>query len=226
MKTVLITGSSRGLGFALAKQALKNNMKVIAVTRNGTTLHELNNENLIVVECLYTEKNGRDKLVNALQNHKIKLDYLILNAGLLIKNKLENISENDLEKMFQVNSIAPLLLFKELTKNNCLSENYHTVTIGSMGGFQNSVKFPELLGYSASKAAIMAATQCLKEEYSDGRFNSIALGSVETEMFQTAFPQGKAQLTSEKAAQTILNLTLNFHEAGNGQIIPLSLSNP
>ena len=104
----------------------------------------------------------------------------------------------------------------------------HVVNIGSMGGVQGSVKFPGLSIYSASKAALATLTECLAAEYPDKNiyFNCLALGAVQTEMFDEAFPGYKAPLTADEAAEFITDFALNGYKYFNGKIIPVSLSIP
>ena len=66
----------------------------------------------------------------------------------------------------------------------------HIVNISSMGGISGTLKFPGLSAYSSSKGAVSILTELLAEEYKETGpyFNSLALGSVQTEMLQKAFP--------------------------------------
>ena len=73
----------------------------------------------------------------------------------------------------------------------------HVVTISSMGGIQGSMKFPGLAAYSSSKGAVITLTELLAEEYKETgpSFNVLALGAVQTEMLEEAFPGYKAPTT-------------------------------
>jgi short-subunit dehydrogenase len=110
-----------------------------------------------------------------------------------------------------------------------MSENGgHIVNIGSMGGFQGSVKFPGLSVYSSSKAAVASFTECLAEELKDTQIkvNCLALGAAQTEMLASAFPGYKAPISAEKMAEFIADFSLKAHQWINGKIIPVSLSTP
>jgi len=80
-----------------------------------------------------------------------------------------------------------------------------------MGGLQGSSKFPGLSAYSASKAAVINLTECLAEELKEDniRVNCFALGAVQTEMLEDAFPGYKAPVTSEEMATYILTTPLS-----------------
>jgi short-subunit dehydrogenase len=104
----------------------------------------------------------------------------------------------------------------------------HILNIGSMGGFQGSSKFAGLSAYSSSKASLSVLTECLAEEFKTKNIsvNCLALGAVQTEMLNLAFPGYKAPLTSKQMAKFICHFALTGHEYFNGKIIPVSSSTP
>ena len=97
-----------------------------------------------------------------------------------------------------------------------------------MGGFQGSSKFPGLSFYSSSKAALASITECLAEEYKNEniKFNSLALGAVNTKMLNEAFPGFNAPLNADEMAKYIYDFAINGCKYFNGKIIPVSLSTP
>ena len=104
----------------------------------------------------------------------------------------------------------------------------HVVTISSMGGVQGSVKFPGLAAYSSSKAAVITLTELLAEEYKDTgiSFNVLALGAVQTEMLEEAFPGYQAPTTALEMAQYIFDFSLNGNKYYNGKLLQVSNSTP
>jgi len=106
--------------------------------------------------------------------------------------------------------------------------NAHIVNISSMGGFQGSSKYPGMAVYSASKAALANLTEGLASEYAkDGiAFNCLALGAVQTEMLEQAFPGYKAPVSADDMANFISWFALAGHMFFNGKILPVSVSNP
>ena len=97
-----------------------------------------------------------------------------------------------------------------------------------MGGFQGSAKFKGLSIYSAAKGALNILTECLAEEFNEVgiKVNSLALGSVNTEMLQQAFPGYKAMVQPQEMALYIKNFAETAHHYLNGKIIPVSLTTP
>jgi NAD(P)-dependent dehydrogenase (short-subunit alcohol dehydrogenase family) len=102
------------------------------------------------------------------------------------------------------------------------------VNISSMGGLQGSAKFPGLAFYSASKAALAVLTECLAEEFKGENIfvNCLALGAVQTEMLNEAFPGYKAPVSAGEMAKWIADFSLTGHKYFNGKILPVSLSTP
>ncbi len=97
-----------------------------------------------------------------------------------------------------------------------------------MGGVEGSAKFPGLAAYSSSKGAVSILTELLAEEYKETGpvFNALALGAVQTEMLEEAFPGFKAPLTPEEMAVYILDFALNGNRFYNGKVLPVSSSTP
>ena len=104
----------------------------------------------------------------------------------------------------------------------------HIVNISSMGGIQGSSKFPGLAAYSSSKGAVITLTELLAEEYkaSGPSFNALALGAVQTEMLEAAFPGYEAPTTAKQMGTYILDFTLNGHQFYNGKVLPVANSTP
>jgi len=82
--------------------------------------------------------------------------------------------------------------------------------------------------YSASKGALAILTESLAEELKEQniRVNALALGAVQTEMLEEAFPGYQAAVTAEEMADFITDFALKAHSYINGKIIPVSLSTP
>ena len=97
-----------------------------------------------------------------------------------------------------------------------------------MGGFQGSSKFPCLSLYSSSKAALANLSECWAEELKEFgvKSNCLALGAVDTEMLQEAFPGYKASISSSEIAPSIVDFALNYSRVMNGKVIPLSENTP
>jgi len=109
-----------------------------------------------------------------------------------------------------------------------ISKEGHVVTVSSMGGVQGSMKFPGLSAYSSSKGAVITLTELLAEEYKESgpAFNVLALGAVQTEMLQEAFPDYQAPLQPAEMARYIADFSLTGNKFYNGKLLQVSSSTP
>lgn len=234
----VITGASRGIGFETVKYFIYHtDLEVYALSRNRQGLEKLYNackrgahESRIrtIAYDLEMILAHPDKIRDFLPSGIQHIDILINNAGMLINKPFERQSLTEIERMYRVNVIAPGLLIKELMPVLGKNGISHIVNIGSMGGYQGSVKFAGLSYYSASKASLACLTECLSEEYKNSNmvFNCLALGSVQTEMLEEAFPGFKSGISAAQMASFIADFALNGHQYFRGKIIPVSYSTP
>ena len=90
------------------------------------------------------------------------------------------------------------------------------------------MKFPGLAAYSSSKGALLTLTEVLAEEYKEQQisFNAIALGAVQTEMLEEAFPGYKAPVTAKEMADYIYNFALTGNKFYNGKVLQVSSTTP
>lgn len=234
---IVITGAGKGLGLEITKHFFEEKgHTILAVSRHIEQLSQLKTDlNMIghselqpiafdLENILKTDSGLTARIVSQLKH----IDILINNAGLLIKKDFEQFTDDEIFKIFSVNFFSASRLTAGLIPFMGKTNRSHVINISSMGGFQGSAKFKGLSIYSASKAALAVLTECLAEEYKDKNisFNSLALGSVKTEMFAAAFPGYKAQVSAKEMAAFIAGFAANGNKYFNGKIIPVSLSTP
>ena len=225
-KTIIITGTSRGIGFELAQLFANNNYNVLAISRNTATLNAINHPNIKTFGIDLSNENEIDTIVDYLKNQQIKVYGLIHNAGKLINKPFEELSQSDFKEVYQVNVFSVALLTQKVIA--FLNTNSHVVTISSVGGIQGSLKFPGLAAYSSSKGAVITLSELLAEEYKEQKiaFNVLALGAVQTEMLQEAFPGYEAPIKPNEMASYIYDFTLNGHKFYNGKVLEVSSTTP
>jgi len=225
---IVITGASRGIGFELVKQFLNTGYTVFCLTRNLEPLKAINHSNL---KFLSTDLNSQDSMnaaISFIKKDVTHIDFVINNAGSLVNKPYESISYDELQKVYQVNVFAPYYLTQQLLSILGKEKKSHIVNISSMGGFQGSAKFAGLSAYSSSKAAIAGLTECLAEELKEKNIsvNCLAIGAVQTEMLEEAFPGYQAPLSPLQMAEYIFDFALKGHQYYNGKILPVSSSTP
>ena len=154
------------------------------------------------------------------------IDVLINNAGSLINKPFLEISSSEFEKVYKVNVFAVATLTRLLLP--MINTDGHVLNITSMGGVQGSAKFPGLSAYSSSKGALIILTELLAEEFKESgpSFNALALGAVQTEMLEEAFPGYQAPLSAAQMADYIIDFALKGHQFYNGKVLPISSSTP
>lgn len=225
-KNVIITGTSRGIGFELVKLFADNGDNVLAVSRNETPIQNLNYSNVVSNSCDITTEEGIENVRVFAEQEWGKVDILINNAGLLINGPFSDIDRNDFRKVYEVNVFAVAEMIKAVLPS--MDNKGHVVTISSMGGIQGSAKFPGLAAYSSSKGAVITLSELLAEEYKDNgpSFNVLALGAVQTEMLEQAFPGYKAPTTALDMAKYIYEFASNGQKYYNGKVLQVSNSTP
>ena len=226
MKKVIITGTSRGIGFELAQQFSKNNFQVLALSRNKKPLDDLQLKNITTLSVDVCKQEDIEKVSNFIQENWQEVDILIHNAGFLINRPFENLTKNDFLRVYDVNVFG----VAELTRICIpfLKKGSHVVTISSMGGIQGSLKFPGLAAYSSAKGAVITLSELLAEEYKNQEiaFNVLALGAVQTEMLAEAFPEYQASLEADEMANYIYNFATTGNKFYNGKVLQVSNTTP
>ena len=226
MKNVIITGTSRGIGFELAQLFAKMGYHVLALSRNSEPLENLNLKNITTISIDLSKENDLKKVTNFVSTNWKTVDILINNAGKLINKPFEKLSTNDFIEVFKVNVFGVVELTRQLIPH--LIRGSHVVNISSIGGVQGSMKFPGLAAYSSSKGALLTLTELLAEEYKEQgiAFNALALGAVQTEMLEEAFPGYKASVSATEMADYIFNFAINGNKFQNGKIVQVSSTTP
>ena len=189
MKNVVITGSSRGIGFELVNLFNKNNYNVIALSRNLSSISKLNLNNVSTFSTDLSDSSSINNAVKFINNKFSSVDILINNAGKLINKPFVETTKQDFISVYSVNVFGLAELVKLLLPS--FSDTSHIINISSIGGIAGSSKFPGLSAYSSSKAALNVLTEMLYEEFktSGPVVNTLALGAVQTEMLEEAFHQ-------------------------------------
>lgn len=225
MKTIIITGTSRGIGAELVKQFAAEGHTVISLSRNSNPeLEKLPNVYYKSVDL--SNDASVTEFAVALKDQFKNIDILIHNAGTIINKPFAEISSADFEYVYKVNVFGVAALSRAVLP--LMANGSHVVTISSMGGIQGSSKFPGLAAYSSSKGAVITLSELLAEEYKEQgvAFNVLALGAVQTEMLQEAFPGYQAPIYPNEMAVYIKDFALNGNRFFNGKVLEVSSSTP
>lgn len=225
MKTIIITGTSRGIGAELVKQFASEGHTVIALSRKeNTDFNDFKKVHFISVD-LSNEQAVAD-FTQEIAPKFTKIDVLIHNAGAIVNKPFAEISATEFEYIYKVNVFGVAALTRAVLP--FMQQGSHVVTISSMGGIQGSAKFPGLAAYSSSKGAVITLSELLAEEYKEQgiAFNVLALGAVQTEMLEEAFPGYQAPVKPNEMAAYIKNFALSGNDFFNGKVLQVSKTTP
>jgi NAD(P)-dependent dehydrogenase (short-subunit alcohol dehydrogenase family) len=225
MKNVIITGTSRGIGLELALLFANADYNVLAISRK-TNQQLIGNSKITCLSVDLSEENELNKVQSFIESTWKKVDIIIHNAGCIVNKPFEQITQKDFESVYKVNVFGVANLTRICLPY--LSKGSHVVSISSMGGIQGSMKFAGLAAYSSSKGALITLSELLAEEYKEQgiAFNVLALGAVNTEMLQEAFPGYIAPNSPKEMADYIFNFALTANKFFNGKVLQVSSTTP
>jgi len=226
MKNVIITGTSRGIGFELVHLFANAGYNVLALSRNEKPISNLTYDNITSFAFDLSKPEDYGRVTDFVKENWSQVDILIHNAGSILNRPFAETTMEDFQWIYGVNVFGVAELSRVLLP--FMVKGSHVVTISSMGGIQGSVKFPGLSAYSSSKGAVITLIELLAEEYKEQgiAFNALALGAVQTEMLAEAFPGYKAPLSAIEMAEYIFDFSLNGNKYYNGKIMQVSSSTP
>lgn len=225
-KNIIITGTSRGIGYELVKECDAKGHHVLALSRNTAPIDRLHLSNTQSLSFDITRENDLREAVIFIKEHWSQVDIVIHNAGQIIHKDFAAIQTSELKQVYETNVFGVFAFTQVLFP--FFHATSHIISISSMGGIQGSVKFPGLTAYSSSKAAVINLMEVLAEEYKETGpvFNALALGAVQTEMFEEAFPGAKAGLNPQEMAAYIAQFAVSGNRVYNGKVLHVSNSTP
>ena len=196
MKTVLITGATSGIGFELFKIFSNEKYKVIGIGRNKKrikkTLNSINknSKNLHgLYLCNFENLEDIKKVFNKISKEVNSIDILINNAGgIFVNNKLTN---NNIERTFQVNYLSHFLLTDILLKNKILKSKAHVLNVSSivhkrgeinLDDINNLQNYNAVKSYAQSKVSQIMWGYYLSEKHKEIYINSVHPGIIGTRL--------------------------------------------
>lgn len=183
-KVAIITGSSVGIGKAIALAFGKEGAEVIVVSRSKIEGESVaaeiikNGGNAIYVQSDLSTQAGVDALFNEISRHYKKVDILINNVGHAFATPFENISEETIIRDINSNFMATVLCTKKVLE---FMKEGHIINTSSIRGQDYAGRVP-LIGYCSGKAAINSFTKNIAIELAPKIYiNAIAPGFIWTE---------------------------------------------
>ncbi|KAL3663426.1 hypothetical protein V7S43_011831 [Phytophthora oleae] len=212
IKTVLITGSNRGLGLAFAKYYTKAGWNVIATTRKDSNSQHL--EALSPFKTLIIDVQDESTALKAAkQLTGIPIDLVINNAGIYTGgDSMKSTSKENMMREFEVHAVGPLLVTRALLPNLRLAAKgkYNCAHVVQMSTIYASIESGGgPIAYCTSKAALHMVNHIMANELERDNIAVIVLdpGMVYTNMPLSSY-EGEAAKTVAEMATVIENATL------------------
>ena len=220
-KVIFITGASRGIGKAIAEEALNAGHKVVVTSRQSGAFAELVAEHDMRVFPLQLDVTDRLAVRQAVYQAQAvfgRIDVLVNNAGFGMIGAVEEFTGAEILEQMSVNFIAPMMLIQEVLPLMRSKKKGHIINISSVAGM---VGYPGSALYAASKHALEGLSQGLSKEVAE--FN-IKVSMVNPGPFRTEFAGDSlrtpmrnvdAYVNSVHARQSNLQNRVNGNQAGD-----------
>lgn len=235
-KTVLVTGSNRGIGKSIVERFAKAGANIVACARKETSefveyISGLSKEYNVNTTTLFFDLSDEDSIkdaIKSLYSNKIKIDVLVNNAGVVSMKLLQMTSMDELKDIFQINFFAQVQITQGISKLMMRQKTGVIVNLCSVGGID---AFPAYTSYGCSKAAMAYFTKTMSKELApyNIRVNAVAPGLVNTDMQGDLTDKANTEVlnrtalnrsaSAEEIAETIYYLASDKASYITGQII-------
>ena len=204
MKTVLITGGSRGIGKAVAMKFAENGYKIIInYVSDKTDTEQLKKEllqagaaDILLIKADVSNSEDVKNMVKETIEKFEKIDVLVNNAGITKDNLLMRMSEEEFDTVIQINLKGTYLVTKEVTRYMMKKKKGSIVNLASVVGVAGNAG---QCNYAASKAGIIGLTKSVAKELASRniRANAVAPGFIETDMTNVLKDEIKENINSQ-----------------------------
>lgn len=230
MKNVLITGASRGIGKACVYEFIKKGYRVfLNYNKSDKEAEKISSETgAVLVKGDISKSDEVKKIADFIHTNYGSIDVIVNNAGISEQKLFVDISENDWDRMFDVNIKGMFIVTKEFVKDMISKKSGRIINISSMWGVTGASCE---VHYSASKAAVIGFTKALAKEMGPSGIcvNCIAPGVIETEMNSHLSDEDLSELCEEtplsrlgkadEVAKAVMFLAENESSFITGQVL-------
>lgn len=200
-KIAIITGGASGIGFAIAKKFVANNIKTVLIGRDATRLKlacETLGELAGYVSCDLTQLKELPGVVKKISEKQGRIDILVNNAGMHLKKPISDVTDEEYKKVILTNQTAMFSLTREVTR--IMQQQCHGVIL-NISSMASQYGLPNVIAYTASKSAIEGMTRAMAVELAQYgiRVNCLAPGFIKTNMSSLALdkdPERKKKVLS------------------------------
>jgi len=207
MRSVIVTGGSRGIGLAIARRLASAGYNVVAVARRESdelrhALREAGEDRLHFVAFDLSEVDGIPDLVKRLRTNFGAIYGLVNNAGIGTEGLLATMHNSDIEALVRLNVLSPIVLTKYVVRHMMADGAGRIINISSIIA---TTGYNGLAVYGATKAAATGFTRSLAREV--GKLgitvNAIAPGFIGTELTRSLSDEGRQRIAGRSALRRL-----------------------
>jgi len=189
-KKALITGGTKGIGLAIAKEFLELGAEVLVVARDTKSIQGKvkNSANLFTMEGDVTDATFRQQLIDRVNQNWNKLDILVNNVGTNVRRKMVDYYEEEYRKIFEINLFSLIEITRLAHPLLKKALNPSVINIASVAGSFDLQTGPP---YGMTKAAIIQLTKHLAAEWANDniRVNCVSPWYIETPLTESVLAQ-------------------------------------
>lgn len=207
-QVALVTGASRGIGAAIAKEMFRLGAKVVLSARNLDTLEQLRasidpeNQRSHILSCDVSKPAELEELVGKAQSVWGRLDVLVNNAGVTRDGLLMRMKDEDWDEVLTTNLRSAFATTRAAAKIMLRQKAGRIINITSVIGVTGNAG---QANYAASKAGLIGLTKSTAKELASRGIcvNAVAPGYIETDMTSGLSEKVKEQILQQIPLQTL-----------------------
>lgn len=205
-RVAIVTGGARGIGRAIALSFVREGAKVVIIDSDKERLEMLKkemgkeNKEIMVIPCDITKSSNVKEMMDQVHKRFGRIDILVNNAGIIRRGTIETITEEDWDRVIEVNLKGTFNCCKAVVETMKSQRYGKIVNISSIAGKMGDITSAP--GYGPSKAGMDALTKTLARQLAQYgiNVNAVAPHAIETEM--------SAQWSDEKRKEIIASIPL------------------
>lgn len=221
-RVAMISGASRGIGAAIARDLAANGWTVSLGCRNPATSALADGENVHVQRFDALDGGDEVRWVDATLARFGRIDAVVNNAGISVPKSIIDAEEADLDLLLSVNLKSPFRLARAAWPHLVANGRGRVVTIASLSG--KRVKSARASLYAISKFAVVALSHGLRQVGADKgvRATAICPGFVNTELGLSGIDRAPEEITQPEDVARVVRLVLELPNTAAIAEIPIN----